>query len=351
MISKNEMTLLSPDDWHCHLRDGAYLATTVPVAAKQFKRAIVMPNLADPITTAKMALEYRKRILSYVPEKSDFTPLMTLYLTDDSSPSLINEAQSCEAIAGCKLYPANVTTLSNHGVTDIRRLYPTFEAMQRVGLPLLIHGEVNNPDIDIFDRERIFVETELSRLIQAFPDLKIVLEHITSKSAVDFIKAASSNVVATITPHHLYINRNALLVGGIHPHYYCLPILKRKEDQQALIGAAISGNPKFFIGTDSAPHTKTRKESSCGCAGIFHSYAMSIYAQVFEDNHALDKLEGFTSRFGAQFYGLPTHSTTITLRKIRWIVPESIPFGKETVIPFLANETLLWEQINLWAHT
>lgn len=218
MITKNEITLLSPDDWHCHLRDETYLTTTVPAAAKQFKRAIVMPNLAVPVTTAKAALDYHNRILAHVPEQSDFTPLMTLYLTDDSSPSLIQDAKSSEAIVGCKLYPANVTTLSSHGVGNIRGLYSTFEAMQKAGLPLLIHGEVNSPEIDIFDRERIFVETELSRLVQEFPDLKIVLEHITSKAAVDFIKAAPSNVAATITPHHLYINRNALLVGGIHPH-------------------------------------------------------------------------------------------------------------------------------------
>lgn len=348
-MSMNEITILSPDDWHCHLRDESHLATTVPAAAKQFKRVIVMPNLAPPVTTVKAALEYRDRILQYAPERSDFTPLMTLYLTDDSSPKLIEDAKSCEAIIGCKLYPAHVTTGSSHGVTNIEALYPTLEAMQKAGLPILIHGEVNTPDVDIFDRERVFLESILSKLTEKFPDLKIVLEHITSKAAVDFIKASAPHVVATITPHHLYSNRNALLVGGIHPHYYCLPILKRKEDQQALIQAAISGNPQFFIGTDSAPHAKNRKESSCGCAGIFHSYAMSIYAHVFEIHDALDKLEGFSSRFGAQFYGLPPHTSTITLRKNAWVVPESIPFGNDRVLPFLAGETLAWEQINLWA--
>lgn len=349
MLSKREITLLSPDDWHCHLRDDAYLATTVPMAAKQFKRVIVMPNLKEPVTTVKSALAYRERILSYVPENADFTPLMTLYLTDNTSPSLIAEAKASDAIAGCKLYPANVTTHSNYGVSNIRALYPTFEAMQKAGLPLLIHGEVNDPNVDIFDREKIFIETILSQLINHFPDLKIVFEHITTRAAVDFVQSSPHNVAATITPHHLYTNRNAMLVGGIHPHYYCLPILKRREDQLALIHAATSGNPQFFIGTDSAPHAKSRKESACGCAGIFHMDALSIYAQVFEDYNALDKLEDFCSRFGAEFYGLPPHTTTVTLRKTTRTVPESIPFGDETVHPFLANETILWEQINLWS--
>lgn len=343
------ITLVAPDDWHCHLRDDPYLSTTVAMQAKQFKRAIVMPNLSTPVTTVNAANAYYERIKSYVHEGSSFEPLMTLYLTNDSTPALIHEAKSSQRVIACKLYPANVTTLSQQGVTDIRALYKTFDAMQKAGLPLLIHGEVNDPDVDIFDREKVFIDKHLSTLIQSFPDLKIVLEHITTKIAVDFIKSSSKNVGATITPHHLYANRNHLLSGGIKPHYYCLPILKRLEDQRALIQAATSGDPHFFIGTDSAPHAQDKKESACGCAGIFHTHAMALYAHIFESNDALDKLENFTSHFGAEFYGLSPNTTTITLEKRTCLVPSTIPFGQEQVLPFLAGETLEWEQINLWS--
>lgn len=339
------MNILAPDDWHCHLRDTPYLATTVPAAAKQFKRAVVMPNLAEPVTTLELAIEYYHRILTYVPEGNDFTPLMTLYLTDQTTPAMIHPLKESGIVIGCKLYPANVTTHSNHGVSNISALYPVFEALQKADLALLIHGEVNDPDVDVFDREAVFIDRVLSQLTRDFPALKIVLEHITSRAAVQFIQSCSSRIAATITPHHLYANRNALLVGGLHPHYYCLPILKRREDQEALIQAAISGSPKFFIGTDSAPHAKSRKESSCGCAGIFHPYAISVYAKIFEEYNALDKLEAFTSRWGPMFYGLPLSTSTITLQKSSWTVPESFPYGEETLCPFLAGETHHWESV------
>lgn len=340
------ITLLAPDDWHCHLRDNPYLATTVPIAAQQFKRAIVMPNLSTPVTTLELATEYYHRILSHVPTGMDFSPLMTLYLTDQTTPDVIQPLKTSGIIIGCKLYPANVTTHSNHGVSNISALYPVFEALQKADLALLIHGEVNDLDVDIFDREAVFIERVLLPLTRDFPALKIVLEHITSKTAVQFIQSCSSRIAATITPHHLYANRNALLVDGLHPHYYCLPILKRREDQIALIQAAISGSPKFFIGTDSAPHAKSLKESSCGCAGIFHPYAMAVYAQIFEEHHALEKLEGFTSRWGPMFYGLPISTSTITLRKTTWTVPHSLPYGEETLCPFLAGETHHWELLS-----
>lgn len=342
-MTHTSLTLLAPDDWHCHLRDDPYLSTTVPIAAKQFRRVIVMPNLATPVATLELATQYYHRILKQVPKEIDFTPLMTLYLTDQTTPAMIAPLKASGIVIGCKLYPANVTTHSNHGVSNIAALYPVFEALQKADLALLIHGEVNDPDVDIFDREAVFIDRILFPLTRDFPALKIVLEHITSRVAVQFIQSCSSRVAATITPHHLYADRNALLVGGLHPHYYCLPILKRREDQEALIQAAISGSPQFFIGTDSAPHAKSRKESSCGCAGIFHPYALCVYAQIFEQHDALEKLEGFTSRWGPLFYGLPLTSSTITLQKSAWTVPQTFPYGEEVLCPFLAGETLLWE--------
>lgn len=343
IIPPMTLTLLTPDDWHCHLRDDAYLKTTVPFAAQQFSRVIVMPNLSTPVMTASHALAYHERIVSHVPSGAAFTPLMTLYLTDEMTPAMIaTAALHRNIIIGAKLYPAHVTTHSAHGVTNITALYPVFDRMQYYNMPLLIHGEVNDPNIDIFDREAVFIDTLLIPLVRDFPELKIVLEHITTRHAVDFIRAQSSHVAATITPHHLYANRNALLVGGLHPHYYCLPILKRHEDQQALIQAATSGSPQFFIGTDSAPHSQESKESACGCAGIFHTHAMSIYAQIFEEHHALDKLEDFCSRWGAQFYNLSISTSYITLEKSPCFVPLQIPYGDGSVLPFLYGETLAW---------
>jgi dihydroorotase len=337
------LTIRAPDDWHCHLRDNPYLAATVPIAAKQFKRAIVMPNLSSPITNSEQALEYYHRILSYVPDECDFTPLMTLYLTDHTTSEMIRDAKASEIVKACKLYPMHVTTNSDHGVSDIKHLYPVFEALQKLGMPLLVHGEVNDPHVDIFDREKVFIDTILVKIVKDFPALKIVLEHITTRHAVEFIRSMPAHIAATITPHHLYVNRNAMLVGGIRPHYYCLPILKRREDQQALIQAAISGSKQFFIGTDSAPHAKSKKETSCGCAGIFHPNALSIYATVFEAHNALDKLEGFTSCYGAEFYGLPLNDSKVILQKNPCSIPENIIFDQDIVIPFLAGETLTWE--------
>lgn len=348
-----QIDLIYPDDWHCHFRDGPNLATTVPAASFQFKRAIVMPNLPSPIVTWQEAVAYLERIRAFIPKGNTFTPLMTLYLTDETTPQQIIEAKQSGHIYGAKLYPAHATTHSAKGVSSISRLYSVFSAMEKVGLPLLIHGEVTTPDIDIFDREAVFIEQHLASLIKNFPGLKIVLEHITTCDAVDFVKESPATLGATITPHHLWLNRNALLAGGIKPHYYCLPVLKRKSHQDALIQAAISGNPKFFLGTDSAPHAQKQKESACGCAGIFNSHAaIEMYAQVFESFGALDKLEGFASKFGAQFYDLPYNKEKLTLIKKSWTIPSSFTFGADTLIPFLAGETLNWQSAHQpWGQT
>jgi len=345
-VNENEIEILTPDDWHCHLRDGAYLATTVPMAAKQFKRVVAMPNLMPPIITVQDALQYRERIMAYVPSDSDFTPLMTLYLTDDTTPMMIREAANANSVLGCKLYPAGVTTHSDHGVNQIERLYPLFSEMQAAKIPLLVHGEVNDSTIDIYDREAVFIERHLQPLLAQFPELKVVLEHITTAEAVDFVQSSSKHVAATITPHHLLLNRNAMFVGGINPHHYCLPILKRHTHQAKLIQAATSGNPHFFIGTDSAPHAKSRKESGCGCAGIYHgNVAIELYVQVFDQAGALDKLEGFCSRFGADFYGLPYNQQTLRIQKSPKKIPEWIAFGDEILTPFMAGLTLPWQAI------
>lgn len=338
-----QINLIRPDDWHCHLRDEAYLATTVTDTAQQFQRAIVMPNLKPPVTSVAMAANYRQRILSYLPPHLSFEPLMVLYLTDDTAPDTIYAAKESGIIFGCKLYPMGATTHSQAGVTDIQGLYPTLAAMSEANLPLLIHGEANDKNVDIFDREANFIEQSLAPLLTRFPDLKVVLEHITTREAVSFVSQGSANLAATITPHHLWLNRNDMLVGGIKPHYYCLPILKRREHQEALITAAISGNPKFFLGTDSAPHPKQHKETSCGCAGIYTAHAaLEMYATVFEKYQALDKLEGFASRFGANFYQLPYNKTRVTLEKRSWQLPHTVKFGQDHLIPFLAGETLTW---------
>lgn len=337
------ITLTQPDDWHHHFRDGDLLAHTVPAAAHTFGRAIAMPNLEAPITTLPMALAYHERLMACVPDNTHFQPLMTLYLIDRCTPELIKEAAAQAVVVAAKLYPAGATTLSSAGVTDIQALYPVFDAMQATGLPLLLHGEVNDPDIDIFDREAVFIEQHLAPLVQHFPALKIVLEHITTQQAVDFVQSAPPEVAATITPQHLLCDRNDLLVGGIKPHYYCLPILKRHRDQQALIAAATSGNPKFFLGTDSAPHAQSQKESACGCAGCYTApAALPLYAQCFEAHHALDRLEAFASFHGADFYGLPRNTRTITLEQREWTVPERLPFGHRFIIPFYAGRTLSW---------
>lgn len=336
------LTITKPDDWHIHLRDGDVLANTVKDAAKQFKRAIVMPNLVPPITSAECALGYRERILGQVPVGDTFDPLMVLYLTDRTTAEDIAAAKLAGVVA-CKLYPAGATTNSDSGVTDIENIMAVLEAMAEHNMLLLVHGEVTSSNIDIFDREAIFIETILDPLRTKLPQLKIVLEHITTADSVDYVKSAERNLAATITAHHLLFNRNHMLAGGIRPHFYCLPILKRNTHQQALVEAATSGNPKFFLGTDSAPHPRHKKESSCGCAGAYTAFAaIELYAEAFELANALDKLEGFCSFFGADYYGLPRNQETITLVKDAWQVPRCLPLGDYDVVPIKAGETLSW---------
>ncbi|MDQ5911581.1 MAG: dihydroorotase [Pseudomonadota bacterium] len=337
------LTLTRPDDWHLHVRDGAALRAVVPHSARQFARAIIMPNLRPPVTTTEQALAYRRRILEAVPPGLDFQPLMTLYLTDQTSPAEISRARASGHIVAGKLYPAGATTNSDAGVTDIRKIAPVLEAMQAQGLLLLVHGEVTDPAVDIFDREAVFIERVLIPLIQDFPALKIVMEHITTQDAANFVRDAPATVAATLTAHHLLYNRNALFQGGIRPHYYCLPILKRERHRQALIQAATSDNPKFFLGTDSAPHPRSGKETACGCAGCYTAHAaLELYAEVFATAGALDRLEAFASFHGPDFYGLPRNSGTLTLRRQPTPVPESFPFGAEDLIPLRAGETLNW---------
>ena len=339
-----KITLICPDDWHCHLRDEPYLKRTVADTAAQFNRAIIMPNLIPPITTVQRAKTYYSLIKTYIPKSSNFIPLMTLYLTESTSQREIKVGKQSGIISACKLYPAGITTHSQSGVKHLQAIFPLLETMQSVDLPLLIHGEVVDPKVDIFDREAIFIERELIYLLQIFPQLRVVFEHISTKTAVDFVLEASHKLSATITPHHLLFNRNDLLSRGLRPHYYCFPILKTREDQMALIQAATSENPKFFLGTDSAPHSKTKKQSWCGSAGIYNApTAIEIYAEIFMRQNALDKLEGFSSHFGAQFYGLPLNSKKITLINQPWKVARSFPFGNKSVIPLLAGETLQWK--------
>ncbi|MCI1193172.1 dihydroorotase [Calidifontimicrobium sp. SYSU G02091] len=336
------LTLTRPDDWHLHLRDGAAMAAVVPHTARQFARAIVMPNLRPPVTTAAAAQAYRERIVAAVPAGLDFTPLMTLYLTDNLPPDEIRRAKAAGVVA-VKLYPAGATTNSDAGVTDVRRTYPTLEAMQRAGLLLLVHGEVTDPDVDVFDREAVFIERVLQPLRRDFPGLKIVFEHITTKEAAQYVRDADANTAATITAHHLLYNRNAIFAGGLRPHYYCLPVLKREEHRRALVAAATSGSPKFFLGTDSAPHPAHLKEHASGCAGCYTALAaLELYAEAFDAAGALDRLEGFASFHGADFYGLPRNRGTVTLRREPWTLPETVPFGDATLKPLRGGETLAW---------
>ena len=341
------ITLIRPDDWHVHLRDGAALSTTVNHTARQFQRAIVMPNLPSPISTVAMAQAYRERILNALDPRYSFEPLMTLYLTEQLTALELTAAKSSGIIHGVKLYPSGATTHSDRGITSLQTIYPLLEIMEKIDLPLLVHGEVTDPEIDIFDREKIFIERELEPIIKRFPRLRIVLEHITTLEAVQFIQASSIKLAATITAHHLYINRSHLFQKGIRPHYYCLPIAKREHHRLALIQTAISANPKFFLGTDSAPHTQLKKESSCGCAGIYTAHtAMELYTQIFAQQNALDKLEAFTIRFGPQFYQLPLNPQKITLIKQPWQVEAQFPFEQQDrLIPFFADQWLEWRLI------
>src|SRR3954470_13266862 len=326
----DRLTLLRPDDWHLHLRDGPALAAVAPDSARRFGRAIVMPNLKPAIRTTQQALHYRDRILAALPENTAFEPLMTLYLTDDTPPEEISRAKLSGHVSGVKLYPAGATTHSDEGVTRLSRCFHTLEKMEELGLPLLVHGESTDPAIDVFDREQAFLEDVLGPTVERFPGLKIVLEHITTRDAVQFVEVTGDNIAATVTAHHLLMNRNALFMGGIRPHHYCLPVLKREEHREALVEAATSGNPKFFLGTDSAPHARDTKEAPCGCAGIYTAHAaIELYAIAFEEAQALEKLEGFASHFGAQFYGLPRNEDKITLVRQDWTVPETLPFGED----------------------
>jgi len=339
----SSISILRPDDWHIHLRDDAALATTVAHAARQFARAIVMPNLKPPVTTAELALAYKARIVAAIPQGLTFEPLMTLYLTDKLAPEEIVRAKAAGVVA-CKLYPAGATTNSDHGVTDIRKIYPTLEAMQREGLLLLVHGEVTGSEVDLFDREAAFIDQHMVPLRRDFPELKIVFEHITTREAAQYVTESDRFVGATITPQHLLFNRNAIFTGGIRPHYYCLPVLKREEHRLALVQAATSGNPKFFLGTDSAPHAAQLKEHATGCAGCYSAHAaIEMYAEAFDKVGALDKLEGFASLHGADFYNLPRNTDRITLVRESWTPPESYPFGQADLKPLRSGEALPWK--------
>lgn len=338
-----QLTLTQPDDWHLHLRDGAALKAVLPYTARQFARAIVMPNLKPPVRFVADAAAYRDRILAALPAGQRFEPLMTLYLTDNTSPEEIFAAKEAEFIKAVKYYPAGATTNSDSGVTDIRKCDRVFAAMQQVDMPLLLHGEVTDNHVDMFDREKVFIETHLMPLKQRFPDLRVVLEHVTTADAVEFVMA-TDNVAATITPQHLLFSRNILFQGGLRPHYYCLPILKRETHRQALIEAATSGNPKFFLGTDSAPHPRNGKESACGCAGCFSAlHAIELYAEAFESVGALDKLEAFASFYGPDFYKLPRNTEHITLTKTAWRIPDELPFGELELVPLRAGEEMTWQ--------
>ncbi len=339
-----KITLTQPDDWHVHVRNGAMLKTVIAHTARQFGRAIIMPNLKPPVTTVKQALSYRKEILNALPADSTFQPLMTLYLTNQTSVAEVKQVAESAFVHAFKLYPAGATTHSEAGISTLVTVYPILEAMEKYNIPLLIHGEVTDEVCDIFDREAIFLEKILTGLIQQFPALQIVLEHITTKEAVQFVESAAKNIAATITPQHLLYNRNALLVGGIRPHHYCLPILKRESHRLALVKAATSGNPKFFLGTDSAPHLSHLKETACGCAGCYTAHAaLELYAEAFEKAGALDKLEGFASFYGADFYQLPRNTKTITLEKQDWLVPDHYGENDISVTPLKANEMLAWK--------
>jgi dihydroorotase len=337
------LVLRRPDDWHLHLRDGAALQAVLPFTAARFARAIVMPNLTLPVTTTALAAAYRQRILDVLPRTAKFEPLMTLYLTDRTDPAEIERAKASGFVFGCKLYPAGATTHSDAGVTDIRRIDAVLARMSELDVVLQVHGEVTDPEVDIFDREVRFIETVLAGLIERHARLRVVFEHVTTRSAVEFVRKARAGVAATITAHHMLLNRNALFAGGIRPHYYCLPILKSETNRLALIAAATSGNPRFFLGTDSAPHGRATKEAACGCAGIFTAHAaLELYAEVFDTAGALDRLEGFAADFGADFYGLPRNEEKITLLRDPWATPHSLPFGHEELVPFRAGTEMPW---------
>lgn len=343
-----QLTITQPDDWHLHLRDDDALNVTVPDTSRYFKRAIVMPNLSQPVVNADLAAAYKQRIIRAIPEGSNFEPLMTLYLTDNTSAQDIAEAHQQGHVKAVKLYPSGATTNSASGVTDIKNCYDALAEMQKLDMPLLIHGEVTDHDIDIFDREKVFIDRILTPLLQDFPELRVVLEHITTADSVDFVSSQQDRMAATITPHHLLLNRNDMLVGGIRPHHYCLPILKRQQHQLALIKAATSGSPQFFLGTDSAPHTQNAKESACGCAGIYSAHAaLEFYAEVFEQANALDKLEGFASHYGPDFYQLPRNTNTVTLTKQNWDVPKHYDYLDTALVPLRAGGSISWSvQLN-----
>ena len=341
------LTITRPDDWHIHFRDGETMASVLPDTARVFARAIAMPNLKPPVVTVADAAAYRERLLAAVPAGVAFQPLMTLYLTDNTRADEIARARACGFVHAVKYYPAGATTNSDAGVTDLRRCEAVFAAMEEAGMPLLVHGEVTDPDVDVFDREAVFIDRVLLPLLDRHPRLKVVFEHITTRQAVEFVRSANANVAATITAHHLLYNRNAMFKGGIRPHMYCLPVLKREPHRRALVAAATSGNPKFFLGTDSAPHAQGAKESSCGCAGIYTAHAaIELYAEAFEDAGALDKLEAFASFYGADFYGLPRNRDTITLRRQTWQVPPTLAMGNEFCVPLRAGESMRWQCVS-----
>ncbi len=340
----DSLTLTRPDDWHLHVRDGAHLASVVPFTARQFARAVIMPNLKPPVTTVEQARAYRERILEALPAGSRFEPLMTLYLTDATTPDEIRAAKASGIIVGAKLYPAGATTHSDAGVTNIEKIYPALEAMEECGLVFQVHGEVTDPHIDIFDRESVFIDRVMARVAERFPRLRIVFEHVTTREAVQFVTSGRAGIAATVTPQHLLLNRNALFQGGIRPHHYCLPVLKRERDRLALIEAATGDDARFFLGTDSAPHARHTKETSCGCAGIFSAHAaIELYAEAFEDAGRLDRLEAFASLRGADFYGLPRNRERITLTRRDWTPPNAYAFGKDELVPFRAGETVRWQ--------
>ena len=342
-MTTKRITIIRPDDWHLHLRDGEHLRAVLPDTARRFARAIVMPNLKPPVTTTKLALEYRDRVLAALPAGARFEPLMTLYLTDNTAPAEIAAARSSGAVHAVKYYPAGATTHSDAGVTDLAKCHSVLEAMEKHDMPLLVHGEVTDPAVDVFDKEKVFIERVLAPLVARFTGLKVVMEHITTREAAEFVAGAGPRVAATVTAHHLLLSRNALFAGGIRPHLYCLPVLKREAHRLALIKAATSGHPGFFLGTDSAPHARHTKETDCGCAGIYTAHAgIEFYAEVFAQAGALDRLEGFASRHGAQFYGLPVNPDTLTLVEEPWTVPPDIAFGADRLVPLRAGARVGW---------
>ena len=348
MTTINTLTLTRPDDWHLHLRDGEALKAVLADSARQFARAMIMPNLRPPVTNTALALAYRQRILAALPSGLNFEPLMTLYLTDNTSAAEIRAAVASGMVHGVKFYPAGATTNSDSGVTDLAHCQQALAEMEKLGLPLLVHAEVTDAQVDVFDRERVFIERHMVTIIKDYPALKVVFEHITTKDAADFVLHTPANVAATITAHHLLMNRNAMFVGGIQPHHYCLPILKREEHRQALLRVATSGNAKFFLGTDSAPHAKHTKEAACGCAGMYTAHtAMELYAEAFDAVGALDKLEGFASFYGADFYGLPRNTERIQLHRQSWNVPTSLPFADDSIVPLRAGQPIAWKMQSL----